>query len=54
MNLDFYLQQPFVGGLGRRKDTQIYVSNGTGFWGPPMRLFAAPEITKIVLRSAAA
>ena len=49
-----YLQQPFVGGLGRRKDTQIYVSNGTGFWGPPMRLFAAPEITKIVLRSAAA
>lgn len=46
-----YLQQPFVAGLGRMRDTQIYVSNGTGYWGPPMRLFAPPEITQIVLRS---
>jgi uncharacterized protein len=46
-----YLQQPFVAGLGRMKDTQVYVSRGTGYWGPPMRLFAPAEITKIVLRS---
>ena len=46
-----YLQQPFVAGLGREKDTHIYVSRGTGYWGPPMRLFAPSEITKVVLRS---
>jgi predicted MPP superfamily phosphohydrolase len=27
------------------------VSRGTGFWGPPMRLFAPAEITEITLRS---
>jgi predicted MPP superfamily phosphohydrolase len=45
------LQQPFVRGLHRIKDTQLYVSCGTGFWGPPMRLGAPAEITEIVLRS---
>jgi uncharacterized protein len=29
----------------------IYVSRGTGTWGPPMRLFAPPEITVIDLIS---
>ena len=44
------LQQPYVAGLYRHSaDTQIYVSCGTGFWGPPMRLGAPAEITKIVL-----
>jgi predicted MPP superfamily phosphohydrolase len=47
------LQQPFVRGLDRVRDTQIYVSCGTGFWGPPMRLGAPAEITQIVLRSKA-
>ena len=47
------LQQPFVRGLDRVRDTQIYVSCGTGFWGPPMRLGAPAEITRIVLRSKA-
>jgi uncharacterized protein len=28
---------------------QIYVSCGTGYWGPPMRLGAPAEITKLVL-----
>jgi predicted MPP superfamily phosphohydrolase len=28
---------------------QIFVSRGTGFWGPPMRLGSPPEIAKIVL-----
>jgi hypothetical protein len=28
------------------------VSRGTGFWGPPMRLFAPAEITELVIRTA--
>jgi predicted MPP superfamily phosphohydrolase len=47
------LQQRFLAGLGRHGDTTIYVSRGTGYWGPPMRLFAPAEITQIVLRSLA-
>jgi predicted MPP superfamily phosphohydrolase len=46
------LAQPFVAGLHRRGDAQIYVSRGTGYWGPPMRLGAPAEITEIVLRRA--
>lgn len=33
---------------GRR----MYVSRGTGTWGPPIRLFAPPEITLITIASA--
>jgi predicted MPP superfamily phosphohydrolase len=29
--------------------TQIYVSRGTGYWGPPMRMWAPAEISQIVL-----
>jgi predicted MPP superfamily phosphohydrolase len=43
------LVQPFVSGLHRRGDTQIYVSSGTGYWGPPMRIAAPSEITLIEL-----
>ena len=43
---------PFVAGLYRRGSAQLYVSRGTGFWGPPMRLLAPAEITDIRLRSA--
>jgi len=46
------LQQPVVAGLGRVGNTAVYVSSGTGYWGPPMRLAAPAEITKIVLESA--
>jgi len=42
---------PFVAGLYRRGGAQLYVSRGTGFWGPPMRLFAPAEITEIRIRS---
>ena len=45
------LQQPFIAGLHRRGNSQIYVSCGTGYWGPPMRLAAPPEITEIRLES---
>jgi predicted MPP superfamily phosphohydrolase len=44
------LAQPYVAGLYQHDPaTQIYVSRGTGYWGPPMRLMAPAEITKIVL-----
>ncbi len=45
------LQQPVVSGLERIGQTLVYVSNGTGYWGPPMRLAAPAEVTQIVLRS---
>jgi predicted MPP superfamily phosphohydrolase len=45
------LQQPVVSGLERVGATLLYVSNGTGYWGPPMRLAAPAEVTQIVLRS---
>jgi len=31
---------------------QLYVSRGAGTWGPPIRFFAAPEITLITITSA--
>jgi predicted MPP superfamily phosphohydrolase len=43
------LQQPFVEGLHKLARAQIYVSRGTGYWGPPMRLGAPAEITEIEL-----
>jgi predicted MPP superfamily phosphohydrolase len=43
------LQQPVVSGLRRFGETIVYVSNGTGYWGPPMRLAAPAEITRIRL-----
>jgi len=52
-NFAVKLQQPYVAGLARHnKDTQLYVSRGTGYWGPPMRLGAPAEITRIRLRAA--
>jgi predicted MPP superfamily phosphohydrolase len=47
------LQQPYVAGLFRHGQTQLYVSRGTGYWGPPMRLGAPAEITLIKLRAGA-
>ncbi|MBW2529000.1 MAG: metallophosphoesterase [Deltaproteobacteria bacterium] len=46
-----YLQQPYVSGLHEHEGTQIYVSEGTGFWGPPMRLGSTAEISLVTLRS---
>lgn len=43
------LQQPFVAGLHKLARAQIYVSRGTGYWGPPMRVGAPAEITEIEL-----
>jgi predicted MPP superfamily phosphohydrolase len=36
---------PYHHGLHRHENTWIYVNAGTGFWGPPLRLFVPPEIT---------
>ncbi|MEV3856922.1 metallophosphoesterase [Streptomyces sp. NPDC050095] len=46
------LDQPAVAGLSRHGErTLLYTSRGTGFWGPPFRVFAPSEITLLVLRS---
>jgi predicted MPP superfamily phosphohydrolase len=42
--------QPVVSGFGRVGDVLVFVSNGAGYWGPPMRLFAPPEVPILVLR----
>jgi predicted MPP superfamily phosphohydrolase len=43
--------QPFQSGLYKYKSTQIYVSNGTGFWGIPFRLGTPLEISLLKLTS---
>ena len=45
------LDQPSVEGLSRHGDTQLYVTSGAGYWGPPMRIGARPEVTVVELRS---
>ena len=48
-NLLVRLFQPFVAGLHRLEAMWLYVSRGTGYWGPPLRLCAPAEITLIQL-----
>ncbi len=48
------LDQPAVEGLSRHGDTQLYVTAGAGYWGPPMRVGARPEVTVVELRAAGA
>lgn len=43
------LQQPFTAGLHRLDGLWVYVSRGTGYWGPPKRFGAPSEITKVTL-----
>jgi predicted MPP superfamily phosphohydrolase len=45
------LFQPYVAGLAKLQDTTLYVSRGSGYWGPPMRLAAPAEIALITLHS---
>ena len=51
-NLVVGFTQPYVSGLHTHRNTQIYVSCGTGYWGPPVRIGAPSEITLIQLVSA--
>ncbi|MGW8889638.1 hypothetical protein [Streptomyces sp. NPDC055749] len=48
---DHQLADPVVSGLGKVDDTQLYVTNGAGFFGPPVRVGAEPEVTVIELRA---
>jgi predicted MPP superfamily phosphohydrolase len=48
------LAERHVAGLHRVGDSQIYVSRGTRYWGPPMRLGAPHELTLLTLESPAA
>ena len=42
-------QQPFTAGLHRMQGLWVYTSRGTGYWGPPKRVFAPSEITRVRL-----
>ena len=46
------LTQPAIEGYSRHGDTQLYVSSGVGYWGPPMRVGARPEVLVVELRAA--
>lgn len=50
-NLVVPLQQPVVSGLATVDDVQVYVTRGAGFWGPPVRVGAPPEITMLEFKS---
>jgi predicted MPP superfamily phosphohydrolase len=43
------LFHPFTAGLHRLDSLWIYISRGTGYWGPPKRLGAPSEITYLRL-----
>jgi uncharacterized protein len=45
------LAQPSLAGLSTVDGTQLYVSRGAGYWGPPVRIGARPDITVISLQS---
>lgn len=50
-NLLVKLQQPVVSGFGRVDGVPVFVTNGAGFWGPPLRVGAPPQVTVLDLRS---
>jgi uncharacterized protein len=52
MSVLIYLFQPYVSGLNRHEDMQIYVSRGTGYWGPPNRAGSPSEISLLTLERA--
>ncbi len=53
-NLAASAGQPYLSGLHNHEGTWIYVSKGTGYWGPPVRIGARSEITVITLRNSRA
>jgi predicted MPP superfamily phosphohydrolase len=50
-NLLVSLEQPVVSGFGVVDGVPVYVTNGAGFWGPPVRVGAPPQVTVIELRT---
>jgi len=52
-NLVATIGQPFIKGLNKfGEKTWAYVSKGTGYWGPPVRVGARSEITVLTLKKA--
>lgn len=51
-NLFVRFQQPFTAGLHRLNHLWVYISRGTGYWGPPNRFGAPSEITLLRLVAA--
>lgn len=49
------VEQPYITGLHRHAAASgagwVYVSQGTGYWGPPMRVGTRSEITLLTLRT---
>jgi predicted MPP superfamily phosphohydrolase/uncharacterized membrane protein len=45
-------QGGLLAGWSQHDETQLYVSSGTGYWGPPVRFLSRAEITRVTLRSA--
>jgi predicted MPP superfamily phosphohydrolase len=45
------LAQPSLAGLSTVDTTQLYVTRGAGFWGPPVRIGAPPDITVLSLQA---
>ncbi|GAB2580627.1 membrane protein [Paractinoplanes abujensis] len=50
-NLLVGLEQPVTSGLGTVDGVPVYVTNGAGFWGPPVRVGAPPQVSVVELRS---
>jgi uncharacterized protein len=48
-NLFVRFQQPFTAGLHRLNNLWVYISRGTGYWGPPNRFGVPSEITLLRL-----
>ncbi len=44
-----YLQQPYVKGFHQHENTKLYINQGTGCWGPPLRMDSYNEITEMTL-----
>ncbi|XP_059156107.1 transmembrane protein with metallophosphoesterase domain-like [Physella acuta] len=53
LNIPAYLLNPYFAGLyqDQRRGSFVYVSQGTQYWGIPMRIFTSMEITKLTLYS---
>jgi predicted MPP superfamily phosphohydrolase len=40
---------PISGGLGKDGNLWVYVSHGSGYWGPPIRLGTLGEVTELII-----
>jgi len=49
MDLLVWLTTPYSSGFYEKGGSRLYVSDGTGTWGPPMRLFSRNEIVRFTL-----